>query len=77
MAYGPSVRLLVTLWTAGLVARDCWSHEGSRHHHDNQRKATFSLRSVAAFMLGYAGIAQCEYRRWNRVARSRFQRLPK
>ena len=50
---------LIIAFTAGLVARDCWPHEGSRHHHDNQRKAAFRLRSVA---VGYAGIAQCEYR---------------
>src|ERR1700722_2409096 len=39
--------------TAGLVARDCRPHEGSRHHDDNQRKAAFSGRV-------YAGI--CENR---------------
>jgi hypothetical protein len=31
----------------------------------DQRKAAFRLRSVAVFMLGYAGIAQCEYRDGN------------
>jgi hypothetical protein len=33
-----------------------------RHQDDYQEKAAFRRRSVAVFILGYAGIAPCEFR---------------
>jgi hypothetical protein len=43
-------------------SRDCWPHDGSRHHHDKSAKSRVQAASVAVFKLGYAGIAHCEYR---------------